>query len=129
MSDRRISFPLHLVLRWILTITLVALLTHYHVATFNVTGDIKGFVIVGSLLTLLNVVARPILYILTFPLRIVATIAAIVLANWAFLWIVREITLKFDPTIVTVALPQTNQNWLLLAMILGIANWMMKPGR
>lgn len=128
MSDRSMytSYPMRLLLRMILTVALVWALNVFLGDYIIVTGGIRGYIVVGALLTLLNIFIRPILNILSIPLKLFATLLAIVLCNGVFLLIVTIIADKFNPDIVTMKVQGGIGGWVVLAMVLGFANWVMK---
>ena len=128
MSDRSMytSYPMRLLLRVILTVALVWSLNVFLGDYIIVTGGIRGYIVVGALLTLLNIFIRPILNILSIPLKLFATLLGIVLCNGVFLLIVTIIADTFNPDIVTMKVQGGIGGWVVLAMVLGFANWVMK---
>lgn len=60
----------------------------YFIAGFSVTGDIKQYILAGILLGLLNLIVRPILKLITFPLLIVTLGLFSLVINAILLWIV-----------------------------------------
>ncbi len=93
---------------------------------FSVYGGAAGFVIIGSLLTLLNLFLRPILSVLTFPAKFLFTLATVIAVNAFFLWVTYEISLLMDPDIVAFKVVGGVMGWLVVSVILGLANWVMK---
>lgn len=92
----------------------------------NVFGGAAGFVIIGSLLTLLNLLLRPILTLITLPARLIATLLTVVVLNAVFLSVVHSIVLLMDPGIVALAITGGVKGWLMVSMILGLSNWTLK---
>jgi len=121
-----LGLPLRILFSAILTILLVwamnALIPQY----FSISGGWAAFVIVGCLVTLLNLIARPILHILTFPLKLFATLLALILSNAAFVWLVVRITSQMDPSLVQLRIADGFVSWMVVAAILGIANLFFK---
>ena len=104
---------------------MVWLLNIFFVQYFEVIGGMPALIIIGALLTLMNVIARPIIHILTAPLAFFAGILAFILSNAAFLWLTLEIANRFDPNVVSVYL----HGWVgyvAAPIVLGIGNWIMK---
>lgn len=83
-------------------------------------------IVVGSLLTLMNIVVRPLLDLLTLPLKLFATILAVILANGIFLYIVTRITEMMDPSLVRLSIGGGVLGWVELALIVGFAHWVVK---
>lgn len=92
----------------------------------TIVGGAGAYVIFGSLLTLMNFLVRPLMNLVSFPLKLIATLLTIVVINHLFLWIVYEIALKMDPTIITVTITGGLTAWFVLGTTLGVANWLMK---
>lgn len=110
----------------VINIVLVWALDTYLSRYFTVFGGIPAYVIIGSLLTLLNMFLRPFLAIVTFPLHLLFTLITTVLVNAFFLYVIYEIILRMDPNIVALAITGGFTGWLFVSLILGIANWVMK---
>ena len=120
------SPPLRLLLRFAGNIALVWLLSTSFETYFFLTGGIGALVIVGALLMLLNILVRPVLALLTFPLKLLATILAIILVNGVFLWLTETIVDRMDPVYVTFDIHGGIGGWIVVAAVLGIGNWLMK---
>jgi uncharacterized membrane protein YvlD (DUF360 family) len=120
------KLPARLIVTTILSILLVWGLQVYVGQYFVLTGGWAGLVTVGALLTLMNILVRPILDIVALPLKFFMTFLAIILANAAFLWVVLQITDRMDPSIVTLRIAGGLTGWIVISLILGMANWMMK---
>ena len=117
---------LRLLLRTIGNILLVYLLDHYLSQYFLVLGGIPGYVIVGVLLTLLNLILRPILGIIAAPFKLIATLPTVILLNALFLWIIYQLTLRMDPSLVSLVISGGIWGWFVVSTIMGIANWVMR---
>ncbi len=126
MADRSTSLATKIAIKAIINILLVWILTRFLPDYFWVTGGIVGYVIIGSLLTLLNLFLRPLLAIITFPFRLLFTLLTTIAVNAFFLWVIYEITLQMDPNVVTLTIAGGVMGWLIVSLILGIANWVMK---
>lgn len=120
------SPALSLALKAALNCILVGLLGRWFPQYVTVFGGAPAYVIVGSLLTLLNLSLRPLLAIVTFPLHLLFSLFTAIAVNWLFLWIVYRITLLMDPGIVAFAVTGGVTGWFVVSMVLGIANWVMK---
>lgn len=118
--------PTRLALRAVLTMALVWLMAEYLPQYLGVAGGIAAIIVIGALLTLLNLFVRPILNVITFPLKLFATILAIILANAAFLWIVMRMTELMDPTMIRFEVRGGILGWVVVSLLLGIMNWVLK---
>ena len=128
MAETSSSFSpaLKIVLKLVVNILLLwgvhSLLPQY----FSVFGGLPAYIIIGSLLTLMNMFLRPLLSIVTFPLHLLFTLFTTILVNAFFLYVIYEITLKMDPNVVVLAITGGVTGWILVSLILGIANWILK---
>jgi uncharacterized membrane protein YvlD (DUF360 family) len=128
MSDRSMytAYPMRLLLRVILTVILVWALNTFLGEYIIITGGVVGYIVVGSLLTLMNLFIRPVLKILSIPVRLFATLLAVVLCNGVFLLIVTAVADRFNPAVVTMKVQGGIGGWVVLAIVLGFTNWVMK---
>jgi uncharacterized membrane protein YvlD (DUF360 family) len=122
----RISLPFRIVMLWILTIALVYLMSIFLERTFFLTGGLYGYLIIGSLITLMNLIVRPVLVIITYPFKLFAGIIVLIFVNGGILWLTQRIAEKMDPSIVTLQIDQGIGGWILVALILGLGNWFFK---
>ncbi len=120
------SAPLKLVIRLLLTILLIWMLSTFLDQYFFVTGGLSAYIIIGSLLTLMNVIIRPVLHVIALPFKLFATLIAWIIVNGGFLWLTLWIAGKMDPTFVTFVVDGGVAGWILVAMILGVANWLFR---
>ncbi|MDD4319030.1 MAG: phage holin family protein [Candidatus Peribacteraceae bacterium] len=120
------SLPSRIALRTVLNIVLVWALAAYLPQYLTIVGGIPAFVIIGALLTLLNILVRPLLDLVTLPLKLVATILAFVLANGVFLWLVNAVAQRMDPSLVVFRIERGLGGWIVLMLVFGLANWTMK---
>lgn len=91
-----------------------------------VSGGWPAYVIIGALMTLLNLTLRPFLNAITLPLRLLATLLAIIIVNGVFLWIVYAVTLRMDPDLVVLTIDGGIGGWIVVALVIGVANWAAK---
>jgi len=125
-NDSGGSLPLKITIKAILNVALVWVMATYLDQYFALTGGWRAIVIVGALLTLLNLLVRPILAILTMPLKLFATILAVIVVNGIFVWLVHLLVLKMDPAIVGLEIFGGIWGWIVVASAIGFANWVMK---
>lgn len=119
------SLPTRLTLHAILNILLVALLNRLLPDSFFVSGGAPAFVIVGALISLMNIVVRPVLNIIALPLKLFATIIAIILVNAIFLWMTLQLTMLMDPSLVTLDIGGGIGGWITASLALGFGNWVL----
>ena len=120
------SLPLRITIKAVLNIFLVWLLATYLDQYFQLTGGWRAIIIVAALITLLNLIVRPILAIITIPLRLFATILAVIIVNGLFVWFTQMMVEKMDPAIVQLDIFGGLWGWIVVAVILGFANWLEK---
>ncbi len=120
----RTNHAVRLILHFLLNIALVWGFDHYFPEYFIVTGGIQAYVIIGALITLMNLLVRPVLSLLTFPLKLFATILAIILVNGVFLWITYQVTLLMSTEYVTLTYGGGVGGYIFLTLIFGFANWL-----
>lgn len=120
------SASLRLALRAILNIVLVWILATFFSDYFLLGGGWVGVVAVGALLTLLNIIVRPILDIALLPLKLFAMALAFVAVNGLFVWILLWISDHFDASVATLDIRGGLGGWLMIAIVLGLGNWLMK---
>lgn len=119
------SLPIRLILQFALTVALLWLLARTVPQYLTIEGSWAALPTVAALVMLLNMFARPILKILTLPLKLFMTIAAIVIVNGVFLWILEKITANFDPQTATFAIEGGPGGWIVIALALGLGNWVL----
>ncbi|MFA5799851.1 MAG: phage holin family protein [Candidatus Peribacteraceae bacterium] len=120
------SSPVKLVLKAALNVLLVYALDSYFSEYFAVFGGPAAYVIVGSLLTLLNLFVRPLLNIITLPFKLIATLLTTVLLNALFLWLVYQLALRMDPDLIALAITGGFTGWIVVSSVLGFSNWLFR---
>ncbi len=127
MADSRgFSWPTRIIFQWVLTIGMVWILSTNLEQYFYLTGGIPAYIIIGSLLTLMNLIVRPVLHIVFAPFHLVFGLIATVIMNWLFLFIIQKIAENMDSALVTLSFFGGVTGWLVLAVVFGVANWVMK---
>ncbi len=124
--DQRTSVPLRILIHLIFTMAIVWLVSTYMYQYFSVTGGLLGYLIVAALLTLMDIITRPILHVLLLPFRFFFTLPAIIAANALFLWLIEIIAEQFNPNIVILTIEQGWIGWLFVACLLGLFSWLIK---
>jgi putative membrane protein len=126
VREKSSHFVLRLALKFALTILLVWAMATYMDQYFFVTGGFPAWLIIGALLTLMNMFVRPLLNLITLPLRLLASIVAIILVNAVFLWLTVQIVKQFDPAFILLDIQGGIGGWIVVALTLGFANWLIK---
>lgn len=117
---------MRLIMRLLLTILLVYVLSTFLERIFFVDGGLPAYIIFGSLLTLMNVLVRPLLHIILLPFKLFMGLIVLIGVNGIFLWLTERIAQQLDPAVVTLQIDGGISAWILAAIILGIANWIFK---
>jgi len=127
MSDSHgMSLPARVLLRAILNMALVWLLADKFTQYFTLTGGVAAIIIVGSLLTLMNLFVRPFLNIITLPVKLFATLLAIIIVNGVFVHMTHLIVQNMQENLVTLDIHGGLWGWIVVAVLLGFGNWVMK---
>ncbi len=126
MKGEGISLPLKILLTVLLNMLLVWLLARFLDKYFQLTGGAAAYVIVGSLLTLMNLFVRPVLDLLTLPLKIFARLLAVIIVNGIFVWITHLIVIQMDPELISFEIFGGLWGWIVIASAFGIGNWLVK---
>jgi len=125
-SENNTHHALKLAIKSILNIVLVWTMSLYLNQYFSLSGGIVAAIIVGALITLLNIFFRPILAIILLPLKLFATIIAIIISNGAFIYVVHLATQRMDSSLVQLEIYGGPWGWIVVAICFGLANWVMK---
>lgn len=125
-SESKTSLPAVMMLHVIGNFFLTWFLVTYFEPFFVLTGGWPGIIVVGSVLTLLNIFVRPILKLATAPLKLFATILAIILVNGVFTQLTVSIVERMDEEIVQLSIEGGLWGWIVVAVILGVGNWVIK---
>ena len=125
-SSQRLSAPMKLVIRLLLTILVVYLLSTFLERIFFVSGGLAAYIIIGSLITLMNLIVRPLIHLILLPFKLFMGIIVLIVTNGLFLWLTQRIATELDPKVVVLQVDQGIGGWILVAVILGIANWIFK---
>jgi len=110
----------------LLNMGLIWLLATYLPQFFTLAGGWRAIVVVGALLTLLNIFFRPFLSLLAFPLKLFATILAVIVVNGIFIEAIHRIVLRMDPSVVRLEIGGGLLGWVVVALVLGTGNWIIR---
>lgn len=119
------SSPIRLLLRFSLTVALVALIARAWPQYLSIGGGWTALVVVGALLTLLNMFLRPFLNVITLPFKLLFTLFTVIIVNVFFLFVAQAIAKLFDPAVASMVLQGGISGWLTVAVVLGLGNWAM----
>lgn len=125
-EESRLSAPMRLIMRLLLTILLVYLLSTFIERIFFVDGGLPAYIVIGSLITLMNVLVRPLLHLILLPFKLFMGLIVLIASNALFLMLTERIAVELDPEIVAMNIDGGFGGWLLIAIIFGLANWIFK---
>lgn len=125
MANTSTSLPIRLLIQYALTLLLLWLLATFLPQFLEIGGDWRALPTIAALLLLLNIFARPLLNILTLPLKLFLSVVAVILANAAFLWLLERIAERFDPSVASMTIEGGWIGWFLIALLIGIGNWFL----
>lgn len=120
------SLPVRLALTAVCSSALAWALQTYLPEYITIFGGLPAYIIIGSLLTLMNFLVRPILKLVTLPFKLIATLLTDMVVNGVFLWMIYEIALRMDPDIVALVLSGGVWGWIVVSSVLGFSHWVMK---
>lgn len=120
------SPALKLAIKFLINSILMFVLHTYMPSHVTIFGGMAAYVIIGALLTLMNLFVRPILHIATAPARFIFGLPFVILLNAGFFWLTYQIVLRMDPTLVVLAVSGGWWEWVVVSVIVGVVNWGMK---
>jgi len=120
------SWPVKILIKAVANVALVWVMAVYLSQYFGLEGGIIAYIVVGALLTLMNMFVRPVLDIITLPLKLFATIIAIIIVNGVFVQLVHMIAQNFRPDLVTLDIYGGLWGWTVVAVAFGFTNWVLK---
>ncbi len=115
-----------IIARTVLNVLIIWALSTYLGGYVHLTGGIWAAVVIGALITLMNMIARPILEVVTLPFKLFATLLAVILVNGVFIALIVFIASKMDPSIVTFTIGGGVGGWIVVALVFGFAEWIVK---
>lgn len=111
------SFPSRILLRLLCNLLFLWGLTEYATALVRLTGGIPALLLMGFLLTAIDLLARPLLMILTFPLRLFLSLLNIFVINGIALALLVLVSREFPPDILTFTLLGGVKNFAIVLAI------------
>jgi len=115
-----------IVAKTLLNIALVWAMSTYMSAYFLIGGGIIAYLIIGIILMLMNMIVRPLLHLITLPLKLFATLLAVIVVNGLFVQLTYELVQYMDSALVTMQIGGGIIGWTIVAVAFGIGNWLMK---
>ena len=126
MAQNSTSLLARAIIKIIVNIAVVWFLTNYFSQYFTLTGGLQGVVIAGLLLGVLNILVRPVLEILTLPIKLFATLIAVIIVHGVLIqvavWLLQQ---PFNSTIV-LTINGGLVGWVFTMCIIGVSNWVAK---
>lgn len=120
------SLPMRLTAGFVLTIGMLWGMVVYLPQYFVIVGGIPALVILGALLTLMNIFILPVLNVVSFPLKLLATLITIIALNLLFLWLLTAFAARLDPKFVVLSVQGGVDGWLIVSTVLGVGHWVLK---
>jgi putative membrane protein len=117
---------LKLLCTYIGTLIVLWALQHFTGDLLQISNGVLGLGVITLLLTVLNIIVRPILHIITLPLSLFTSVIAAIIVNGVIFELVQFIARQFLPTVAMVSLQAGIMNWLLVVLVLGVSNWAFK---
>ncbi len=96
---------------------------------FVLFGGFTASVIVAIFFLTLQTIVRPILSLITLPLRLFFSLPVLILINLLLLYLLYRATFFVDPTLVSFEILGGIQGWIVISSLLGVFHWMMEMVR
>lgn len=120
------SAPVRLLIHFLATLALVWVLDRVLNQYFVLSGGLQAMVVVAALVTLMNILVRPILTIVTLPLKFFAHILTLILVNALFLYLTLKIIDLMDSSVILLSIEGGIVGWVVVSLIFGFVNWALK---
>lgn len=126
MSDQHASLWLKIIITLIGNIVVMWALQQFSNGVVIINNGLIGLIIVGGITSILNLLIRPILHIITLPLSLFTSILAGIIVNGALLQLTELFTNRLPPALVSLQLDTSILEWILVVCTLGVSNWAWK---
>ena len=120
------SLPSRILLRLLLNIAFVWLLTRSLGMIFLLTGGLPALLLIGFLLTGIDLLLRPFLALLTFPLRLFLSILNALVLNGLSLGVLVLLAREFQPGILTLTLTSSLRDLFLLIALFSLRDTFLR---
>lgn len=125
-SEKRATSGMKLAFRVFINVAIVLFL-HASFGTFFVLqGGYQAIAIVALTFTVLNMLVVPVLHVLSLPIKMLAWIVAFILVNAAAVWLTVWFVTALSIPGISLAIGGGIVGWILVSVILGIGNWIVK---
>lgn len=114
------SIPSRIVLRLLLNCAFILLLARSPGTAFLVTGGIPAILLLGFLLTAIDLLVRPFLSLLTLPLRLLLSLLNTLVLSGLSLGALVLISGEFPPSVLTITIAGGLRDLFLLIAIFGL---------
>ncbi len=114
------SLPARILLRLLLNAAFIWLLARFLGTIFLMTGGFPAILLLGFLLTAIDLLIRPFLSLITLPLRLFLSILNTLVLSGLSLALLMVISREFPPSVLTLALGGGLRDLLLLIAIFGL---------
>jgi putative membrane protein len=116
----------YLLLRVLLNIILMWLLAAFLPQYVAIEGGTVAYIAIGLVISLLNVIVRPLLSLITLPLWILSHLIAAILVNLVFLWVTEVVVRGLQSSSFSLDIHGGALGWLITAAAFGILNWALR---
>lgn len=120
------SLPSRLLLRLILNIVFFWLLTRYLGTIFLLVGGLPAILIIAFLLTAIDLLIRPFLALLTFPLRLFLSLLNVLVLNGFSLGLLVFLSREFPPAILTLTILEGMRGLFLLIALFSLRDTFLR---
>ena len=120
------SFPSRLLLRLLLNIAFLWILKKYVGEIFLLTGGVPALLIMGFLLTAIDLLVRPFLSLITLPLRLFLSLFNILVLSGLSLGILAFLSREFPPEILTLMLVGGFRDLFLLVAVFSLRDTILR---
>ncbi|MBI1934176.1 hypothetical protein HYS30_00760 [Candidatus Peregrinibacteria bacterium] len=118
--------PSRILLRLLLNIVFVWLLARYLGTIFLLTGGLPAILILGFLLTAIDLLFRPFLTLLTLPLRLFLSLLNTLVLSGLSLAILLFLSREFPPAILTLTIPGGMRDLVLLVAVFSLRDTFLR---
>jgi putative membrane protein len=125
-TEKRATAATKLSFRVFINVGIVWFLDAYFPEFFILQGGTQAIAIAGLILTFLNWIVVPLLHVLSLPIKMIAWMVAFLLVNAGALWLTVFLIESLDVSGVSLAIGGGAVGWVLVSVILGIGNWLVR---
>lgn len=121
MDKEHSSLLVQCIAKIIVNIAVVWFLHQYFSSLFIIQNTVSAILVVGTVFGLLNFILRPVLQLITLPLKLFASILTIIIINGGIILC----AIWFLPNLApyTVQIGQGIMGWSICMLVMGLSNW------